>query len=75
MTGAYKSLPACLSACAGFAAGTTGDQSGDTFACRRYHLTAAAGGGNAKTTHCPHTGLVSRNALTETGAATGPCKP
>ncbi|MEI9937722.1 MAG: hypothetical protein WDO69_10935 [Pseudomonadota bacterium] len=75
----YTGAPACLSACAGFAPGVTGEQANDTFACRRYHLTAAGMGADAaamaanKTLHCPHTGLISKGAYTDT-TATGPCK-
>jgi len=70
----YASTGACMSACEGFALGgdPTTTTSGDTYACRRYHLSAAASPGPA-TTHCPHTGLISKNALTDT-SATGPCK-
>jgi hypothetical protein len=70
----YASEGACHSACAGFTPGTTGAMSGDTFACRRYHLDAAAANNGAlKTTHCPHTGLLSKNNYSDT-TATGPCK-
>ena len=70
---AYASSAACLSACAGFAPGDASN-SGDTFACRKYHLdNAAANNGAGKTTHCPHTGLVSKNNITD-ATATGPCK-
>ena len=78
MTGAYKSEGACQSACAGFAPGTVGATSGDTFACRRYHLSAAGMGmgdmlAANKQTHCAHTGLLSKAALADM-TATGPCK-
>ena len=75
----YTGTPACLSACAGFAPGVTDEQSHDTFACRRYHLTAAGTGADAnakaaaKMLHCPHTGLVSKSAYADT-TPTGPCK-
>lgn len=56
---AFASAAECLTACAAynpmpaFDASKTG---GDTFACRLYHLTAAA---SAPETHCPHIGPVS----------------
>jgi len=70
----YASTGACMSACEGFSLGgdPTTTTAGDTYACRRYHLSAAASPGPAST-HCPHTGLISKNALTDT-TATGPCK-
>jgi len=52
----------CMTACAGFAttpAYNSSQTSGNTFACRLYHATAASVN---PTTHCPHT-----------GASGGPC--
>jgi hypothetical protein len=66
----YATPVACSDACNGFVLG--GDPAtttaGDTFACRRYHLSAAADPG-PKTTHCPHTGLISKNM----DGSPGPC--
>jgi hypothetical protein len=59
----YPSYQNCLTACAGLNAGTgtynishTADNS---VLCRVYHVCAAAPGGAASTTHCPHTAVVS----------------
>jgi hypothetical protein len=41
----------CETACAGWAEGTEGDTSGNTLACRAYHLGAAS---TDAATHCPH---------------------
>jgi hypothetical protein len=59
-----------MTACQGFALGgdPTTTTSGNTYACRRWHLSAAANPG-PKETHCPHTGLESK---TKDGGA-GPC--
>ncbi|MFO0635084.1 MAG: hypothetical protein U0168_19745 [Nannocystaceae bacterium] len=40
-----------MATCAGFELGTEGDMSGDTLACRGYHLMVAIGDPE---THCPH---------------------
>lgn len=51
--GAWADVAACRTACMAFAAAPPYDASqtmGDTFACRMYHLTAAA----ADDTHCAH---------------------
>lgn len=51
---AYADLAACKTACATWPAGTT--QSGNTLACRVYHLAnAKSAPPNSLTTHCPHT--------------------
>lgn len=47
--GTYTDAAACETICAGFA---DGDTSGNTLACRVYHLGAAA---SDAATHCPHT--------------------
>lgn len=58
-TAQYASEAECNTMCAGFAktpeynAATT---SGNTLACRVYHITNAAVSAAAATTHCPHTG-------------------
>ncbi|HWZ93176.1 MAG TPA: hypothetical protein VNW92_30160 [Polyangiaceae bacterium] len=66
----YATPVACSDACKGFVLG--GDpattMAGDTFACRRWHLSAAADPG-PKATHCPHTGLISKNM----DGSPGPC--
>jgi len=69
----YATPADCMTACMGFALGgdPTTTTSGNTYACRRYHLSAAASPGPA-TTHCPHTGLISKNSDGTT--ATAPCK-
>jgi len=52
----YANTAACTTACNAWTTkiGAVSDQSGDTFYCRLYHLGAAAAGGAAATTHCPH---------------------
>ena len=67
----YDTVEDCAADCNQFARGTVGDTSGDTLDCRIYHLNAAAT--VSTTTHCPHTGLVSKNAAAD-ATATGPCK-
>lgn len=66
---AYASKAECLSACATFTPGT--GNSGNTLACRQYHVT------NAKTmgadVHCPHTAKVSHNKGSAVTATDGPC--
>lgn len=55
----YPDRATCLETCAGFSTAETydaGDIAGDTFACRLYHLTAAA---SAPEIHCAHIGAVS----------------
>lgn len=49
----YGSPDMCLGACAAFAAGTPGETSGNTLACRTYHAGVAAG---ANDIHCTHAG-------------------
>jgi len=52
----------CLAKCALFPAParyTTGVATGDTFACRMYHLTLATPDAPSATTHCPHIAPVS----------------
>lgn len=56
--GEYPDPVACGGVCAGFDASNpydAGDASGDTLACRLYHLTVAATDAAAAMTHCPHT--------------------
>jgi hypothetical protein len=58
-SGTYATPDLCMTACAtwsdmGSATSPTA-ASGNTLACRMYHLTAAAAAGGAAT-HCPHTG-------------------
>lgn len=55
----FASTAECMTACAAYDASIEFDASqtsGDTFACRLYHLTAAS---NDPATHCPHIGPVS----------------
>jgi hypothetical protein len=57
----YASTSACVSYCtsaAGWPAGTTGAQSGNTIACRLYHAGAAAAD---PVFHCPHAGPTGGN--------------
>lgn len=49
--GTYTDAAACETACASYADGCDGDTSGNTVACRAYHLGAAAADA---ATHCPH---------------------
>ncbi len=55
---AYADKAACMSECRTFAAETvdysTADATKNDVGCRVYHLTIAAGGAAAATTHCPH---------------------
>jgi len=51
----YASTSACLTSCAAMTAGTFGDTTGNTLACRAYHAGVALSSGLA-TTHCPHAG-------------------
>ena len=52
----YADEAACIAACGGFAAGTPGDVSGDSLACRLYHLKVAADTSDAMNpdVHCVH---------------------
>jgi hypothetical protein len=53
----YNSAAECMSACNGYSMTEVfdaSDISGDTFACRLYHMTAASTDAN---THCQHTGV------------------
>ena len=73
----YTDSNACIAACNNFTLGAVGvypagPTSGDTFACRRWHLSAAAIMGPVAT-HCPHTGTLSKIAYAD-ATATGPCK-
>lgn len=55
----YANLAACMTACAGYNQTPTYSAavtSGNSFACRLYHATAAA---NAPGTHCSHTAMTS----------------
>jgi hypothetical protein len=54
----YVDSATCLAMCGAFAAGTAGDTSGDTLACRTYHAGAAA---TNPTFHCPHAGFTGGN--------------
>lgn len=47
----YTDSGTCMEICNGFADGCDGDTSGNTLACRTYHLGAAA---TDAATHCPH---------------------
>jgi hypothetical protein len=49
----YATTASCVGACAGFPAGTVGATSGNSFACRAYHLGLAA---TDPGTHCKHAG-------------------
>ena len=51
----WASTAACVVDCAGWALGTEGDTTGDTLACRGYHLEAAITSTDFAT-HCPHAG-------------------
>ncbi len=53
---AYDDAEDCFTQCATFAPGTPGDTSGDSLACRLYHLGAAADVSDTANpnTHCPH---------------------
>jgi hypothetical protein len=76
----YADSASCMSACMGFTPGDVGvypdgPTSGDTYACRRWHLSKAGSTPGTPATaamHCPHTGLLSKAAYTDT-TATGPC--
>jgi hypothetical protein len=55
----YQNEPDCLAKCAAFTktpAYSAATQSGNTFACRLYHVTNAAVSTQAAGTHCQHTG-------------------
>jgi hypothetical protein len=74
----YASSEACMTDCAAFALGDDSDpthhtpESGDSFACRAYHLYNASLPNN-KAVHCPHTSNISHNM---DGSTTGaPCVP
>lgn len=59
----YANAAACMTACAAFKPTSMVPynatvMSGDSLACRMYHLTAASAAGGA-TTHCPHIGAMS----------------
>jgi hypothetical protein len=63
-TAPYADNAACLTACAGFADTTavpynTAATSGDSLACRMYHLSVASSDAASATTHCPHIAEVS----------------
>ena len=47
----FTDAATCETACAAWPAGTAGDTSGNSLACRSYHLGAAA---SDAATHCPH---------------------
>ena len=75
MTYTWPTLAACLTACGAMTEGgvsklPAGPTAGDTFACRRWHLNAAAASAGANaSTHCPHTGVPSK----DMAGAAGPC--
>jgi hypothetical protein len=52
----YADAAACSTACAGFAAGAAGATSGDSLACRQYHVGLATTSSANADTHCPHAG-------------------
>jgi hypothetical protein len=60
---AFADKPTCMTACKAFKADTVpyseADQGTNDMGCRIYHLTAAAAGAAAATTHCPHIGTTS----------------
>ena len=70
----YQNAAACMTACGGFnkmktlVAGAT-NSSGDSLACRIYHITNAAISAANAVTHCPHT------AATPTGPCSGAAMP
>ena len=49
----YLSMQTCTSSCMSYPLGTTGDQSGNSLACRAYHAMLAQ---TDPTTHCVHAG-------------------
>jgi hypothetical protein len=69
-TGQYASMTACMTACGGMNTGfdkthlynydpsktPVAAPTGDSLACRLYHVTNAIQGTTQATTHCPHTG-------------------
>ena len=61
--GTFADAAACTSACNGFATNTahynSNTTSGNSFACRMYHLSVAATDATTATTHCPHITTVS----------------
>jgi len=53
----FTSTDDCKTQCGGYTDDvdfTTNETSGDTLACRMYHLSVAAQGGTEAMTHCPH---------------------
>ena len=56
---------ACLGTCSAWAAGTAGATTGNSLACRMYHLSVAATDTTQAGTHCPHT---------TTASAAGTCQ-
>jgi hypothetical protein len=60
----YADVATCTTEAAKFAKSATPfsatkDAAGNTFSCRAYHLTVAAGSAAAATMHCPHIGVMS----------------
>jgi hypothetical protein len=58
----WPDMASCMTACGGFtdtAAYSAASTSGDSLACRLYHLTVAASSSDNAATHCPHTMAVS----------------
>ncbi|MEO8918189.1 MAG: hypothetical protein ABI488_12235 [Polyangiaceae bacterium] len=68
-TAAYTSAEDCLAACATFTPGS--GTTGNTLACRQYHVTNAKTAGAAM--HCPHTAKFSHNMGSAATATDGPC--
>ena len=61
--GTFTDLAACTTACGAFAMNTArynqSTTSGNSYACRMYHLSVAATDSASATTHCPHITTVS----------------
>ena len=59
----FADVPTCTTACTAFPMSTAhytdATTSGNSFACRMYHLSVAATDAASATTHCPHTTTVS----------------
>ncbi|CAN5313698.1 hypothetical protein BH09MYX1_BH09MYX1_15440 [soil metagenome] len=54
--GQYVDQATCEAMCAKFPAGDAGATSGNSFACRAYHVSVAAQNAGNATIHCPHAG-------------------
>jgi hypothetical protein len=58
----FADMAACMTACGMYAttpAYSTTTTSGNTFACRMYHLTVASSSASNAAIHCPHIGITS----------------